>query len=90
MVATVRLQDSSDVGSSTMKLPDFFATRTTVSYEQKQRKEEDTWKTALADQSLHEAATDRTTILYRNGHEERSNQKKKGRGGERERDEERG
>ena len=60
------------------KLPDFFATRTTTEYEQPSPKEGDTWKTALADQSLREAVTEKATLRYRNGHEEQDVEKKKG------------
>ena len=41
-------------------------------------KEGDTWKTALADQSLREAVTEKATLRYRNGHEEQDAEKKKG------------
>jgi VWFA-related protein len=61
-----------------LKLPDFFATRTTVQFEQRSPKETDTWKTALADQSLLEAVTEKTTLWYRNGHEEWDAQKRTG------------
>jgi VWFA-related protein len=60
------------------KLPDFFATRTTTEYQQPSPKNGDTWKTALADQSLREAVTERATLRYRNGHEEQDGEKKKG------------
>jgi VWFA-related protein len=60
------------------KLPDFFATRTTTQYEQLSPKEGDTWKTALADQLLREAATEKATLRYRNGHEEQDVEKKTG------------
>jgi hypothetical protein len=60
------------------KLPDFFAIRTTTEYEQPSPKEGDTWKTALADQSLREAVTEKATLRYRNGHEEQDAEKKKG------------
>jgi VWFA-related protein len=60
------------------KLPDFFATRTTTQYEQPSPKEGDTWKTALADQSLREAVTEKVTLRYRNGHEEQDAEQKKG------------
>jgi VWFA-related protein len=60
------------------KLPDFFAIRTTTEYEQPSPKEGDTWKTALADQSLREAVTERVTLRYRNGHEEQDAEQKKG------------
>jgi VWFA-related protein len=60
------------------KLPDFFATRATTEYEQPSPKEGDTWKTALADQSLREAVTEKATLRYRNGREEQDAEKKKG------------
>jgi hypothetical protein len=60
------------------KLPDFFAIRTTTEYDQPSLKKEDTWKTALADQSLREAVTEKATLRYRNGHEEQAAEKKKG------------
>ena len=60
------------------KLPDFFATRTTTQYEQLSPKEGDTWKTALADQSLREAVTEKAILRYRNGHEEQDLEKKTG------------
>ena len=60
------------------KLPDFFATRTTTEYQQPSPQKGDTWKTALADQSLREAVTEKATLRYRNGHEEQDAEKKKG------------
>jgi VWFA-related protein len=60
------------------KLPDFFATRTTTEYQQPSLKNGDTWKTALVDQSLHEAVTEKATLRYRNGHEEQDAEKKNG------------
>jgi hypothetical protein len=60
------------------KLPDFFAMRTTTEYEQPSPKVGDTWKTALADQSLREAVTEKTTLRYRNGHEEQGAEKRTG------------
>ena len=60
------------------KLPDFFAIRTTTEYEQPSPQKGDTWKTALADQSLREAVTEKATLRYRNGHEEQDAEKKKG------------
>jgi VWFA-related protein len=59
-------------------LPDFFATRTTTEYQQPSPKDGDTWKTALADQSLHEAVTEKATLRFRNGHEEQDAEKKNG------------
>jgi VWFA-related protein len=60
------------------KLPDFFAMRTTIQYEQLSPKGQDTWKTALADQLLREAVTEKATLRYRNGHEEQDVEKKTG------------
>ncbi len=60
------------------KLPDFFAIRATTQYEQPSPQNGDTWKTALADQSLHEAVTEKVTLRYRSGHEEQDAEKKKG------------
>jgi VWFA-related protein len=60
------------------KLPDFFARRTTTEYEQPSPQKADTWKIALADQSLREAGTEKATLRYRNGHEEQDAEKKKG------------
>ncbi len=60
------------------KLPDFFAIRTTTEYEQPSPQKADTWKTALADQSLRAAVTQKATLRYRNGHEEQDAEKKKG------------
>jgi VWFA-related protein len=58
------------------KLPDFFAIRTTTEYDQLSPKDGDTWNTALADQSLREAAIEKATLLYRSGHEEQHAEKK--------------
>jgi VWFA-related protein len=58
------------------KLPDFFAIRTTTEYEQLSPKGEGTWKTALDDQSLREAVTEKATLFYRNGHEDQKAEKK--------------
>jgi hypothetical protein len=60
------------------KLPDFFAIRTTTEYEQPSPQKANTWKTALADQSLREGATEKATLRYRNGHEEQDAEMKKG------------
>lgn len=59
------------------QLPDFSATRVTVEYEQASQKEDDSWKTALADQSLREGATEKTILRYRNGKEQQDAQKKR-------------
>jgi VWFA-related protein len=58
------------------KLPDFFAIRTTTEYEQPSLQKTDTWKTALADQSLREAVIEKATLRYRNGHEEQDTNKR--------------
>ena len=68
------------------KLPDFFAIRTTTEYEQPLPQKGDTWKTALADQSLREAVTEKATLRYRNGHEEQDAEKKTGSPSARKRD----
>jgi hypothetical protein len=60
------------------KLPDFFAIRTTIEYQQPSPQKGDTWKTALADQSLREAVTEKATLRYWNGHEQQDAEKKKG------------
>lgn len=62
------------------RLPDFFATRTKTQFEQRSAKEEDTWKTALADQTIHEGATEIATLLYRNGHERQIVEARKSKG----------
>lgn len=49
-----------------VKLPDFFATRTTVQYNEPPLPEDVTWKTAISDQSLHVTETSTTTVLVRN------------------------
>jgi VWFA-related protein len=60
------------------RLPDFYATRTTVEYEQPLPNESDPWKTALPDQSLRAAVTVKATLRYRKGHEEQDAEKRKG------------
>ena len=52
-----------------LRLPDLFATRTTVRYEEPEQKQDQTWKIAAADQSLHAAATESVTVLVRNSKE---------------------
>lgn len=60
------------------QLPDFYATRSTIQYEQRSQREQDTWKTAVADQSLRDDATEKATLRYRNGQEESSVEKRTG------------
>jgi hypothetical protein len=56
------------VANAIHKLPDFFATRAAVMYEEP-RDPEQSWKVPAADQTLHAAFTARGTVLYRNGAE---------------------
>ena len=53
------------------KLPDFFATRTTIRYRETAQKDqqEQVWKTAMGDRSLHKAETSIASVTYRNGYE---------------------
>jgi VWFA-related protein len=57
------------VSQTIVKLPDFFATRTTVQYNEPPIPEGATWKTAMSDQSLHITETSNTTVLVRNSKE---------------------
>lgn len=50
-----------------VKLPNFFATRTTVQYDEPPKKDEGAWKTVTSDQSLHLTATSHTTVTFRDG-----------------------
>ena len=58
------------------RLPDFYAIRTLAEYDQRVP-ESTQWKNAPADQSLHEWVTEKSTLLYRNGHEEQIIHKRK-------------
>jgi VWFA-related protein len=51
-----------------LALPDLFATRTTIQYDEPPPKE-DTWKIVTSDQSLHAIETSNTTVFYRDGKE---------------------
>lgn len=51
------------------KLPNFFATRTTVSYEEPQAGTDRNWKVPLADESLQVVANFTATVQFRDGHE---------------------
>lgn len=64
--------------NSLSRLPDFYATRTTVEYEQPWPKESDPWETALSDQSLRAAVTVKATLRYRKNREEQDTEKRKG------------
>lgn len=52
-----------------LKLPDFSATRTTIQYDEPERKDPQLWKTVALDQSLHVTKTFNTTVLFRDGKE---------------------
>ena len=52
-----------------LQLPDFFATRTTVQYDEPRQKDEQDWKSATSDQSLHLTETSNTTVTFRDGKE---------------------
>jgi VWFA-related protein len=51
------------------KMPNFFATRTTLRYRESPLKPGQTWKTAMGESSLYLSGTSRATVLYRNGDE---------------------
>ena len=51
------------------KLPNFFATRTTVQYDEPPQKNQQEWKSVSSDQSLHVTETGETTVTFRNGKE---------------------
>jgi hypothetical protein len=63
------------------KLPDFFSTRTTVSYEEPKQRNDETWKTAVGDQTLHVGEVERVTMHIRNGAEVADADAKKARRG---------
>jgi len=50
-------------------LPNLFATRTTIQYEEPEQKQNQTWKTAAVDQSLHPAPPESVIVLVRNSRE---------------------
>lgn len=52
------------------KLPNVFATRTTVQYHDVRTKKDETWKTATGDESLHEGEIERASVRIRNGKED--------------------
>jgi hypothetical protein len=51
------------------KLPDFYALRNTVRFEESPGRYDDIWKMPHQDQTVHFAAEEQATVLYRNGHE---------------------
>jgi VWFA-related protein len=70
--ATQRLMISRTVdyvNKTIPKLPNFLATRTTVQYSQPTLEPEETWKTAVGDQSLHRAGTSKAPVHFLNGKE---------------------
>ncbi len=68
------------VANSIPKLPDFFAARTIVSYQEPQVRDEDSCKMPSTEEPLRVAFTARGTVLYRNGAEvvdaEKTNRKR--------------
>ena len=59
------------------KLPDFFAARTTVQFDEPERKDPQLWKTGAIDQSLHATKTSKATVLFRDGKEVADAEKEK-------------
>lgn len=57
------------INSIIPRLPDFLATRTSVQYYERPANEDQTWKTARADQSLHEAEISKASIRFSKGQE---------------------
>jgi VWFA-related protein len=51
------------------KLPDFYALRNTVRFEEPAVRYDEIWKMPHQDQTVHFATGERATVLYRNGHE---------------------
>jgi VWFA-related protein len=60
------------------KLPDFYALRNTVRFEETPERDNETWKMPLQDETLHFATGEHATVLYRNGHEVVERKKKLG------------
>jgi VWFA-related protein len=60
------------------KLPDFYALRNTVRFEEPPARDYETWKMPLQDETLHFATGEHATVLYRNGHEVVEKKKKLG------------
>ncbi len=57
------------LSKTTPKLPDFFATRTTIRYRETAQEDQQVWKTATGDRSLHRADSSIASVTYRNGYE---------------------
>ena len=51
------------------KLPDFYALRNTVRFEEPLEHDNENWKMPHQDQTLHFATSEHATVLYRNGNE---------------------
>jgi VWFA-related protein len=51
------------------KLPDFYALRDTVRFEEPPESDNEIWKMPHQDETLHFASSEHATVLYRNGHE---------------------
>ena len=51
------------------KLPDFYALRDTVRFEEPPQRDNEIWKMPHKDQTLHFGSSERATVLYRNGNE---------------------
>jgi VWFA-related protein len=49
------------------RLPNFFATRSTVRYRETGQKDDAMWKAPTGDRTLHSEAVSNATVLYRNG-----------------------
>jgi hypothetical protein len=60
------------------KLPDFYAFRNTVRFEEPPERDNETWKMPLQDETLHFATGEHATVLYRNGDEVVEKKKKLG------------
>jgi hypothetical protein len=60
------------------KLPDFYALRNTVRFEEPPEGDNEIWKMSHQDQTLHFATGEHATVLYRNGHEMVEKKKKLG------------
>jgi hypothetical protein len=60
------------------KLPDFYALRNTVRFEEAPARDKAIWKMPHQDPTLHFAASEHATVLYRNGNEEVEEKQKLG------------
>lgn len=63
------------------KLPDFFALRNTVRFEELAERHNEIWKMARQDRALHFANEEHATVLYRNGYEVDEQKQKLGKRG---------